>query len=148
MRSIIKIVLLVIVGCNLLHAQHNGAGTGSIQVEITGIKNRTGQLGINLFITKEGFPADWQKAYKNVLIPIEGQKVSYTFTGIPYGKYAVSVMHDENKNKKLDTNFMGIPKEGVGVSNNKISSFGPPKFEDALFILDKSSYTITLNVNY
>jgi len=121
---------------------------GSIRVEITGLKNSSGQLGINLYNKKDGFPSDWQKAYKHVLIPIDGQKATYTFTDIPYGKYSVSVMHDENKNKKLDTNFMGIPKEGYGVSNNITSSFGPPKFEDATIVLDKPVFTTTINVNY
>jgi len=41
------------------------------------------------------------------------------------GKYAVSVFHDENSNGKLDTNFLGIPREGVGASNNAKGHFGP-----------------------
>jgi uncharacterized protein (DUF2141 family) len=122
--------------------------TGSIRVEVTGIKNTTGQLGINLFVKKDGFPSDWQKAYKHILIPIDGKTATYTFTDIPYGKYSISVMHDENKNKKLDTNFMGIPKEGFGVSNNVTNSFGPPKFEDATVVLDQSVYAISIIMNY
>ena len=45
-------------------------------------------------------------------------------------------MHDENRNGKLDTNFLGIPKEGVGASNNPKSRFGPPSFEESMFVLD------------
>jgi len=121
---------------------------GSIQIKVTGLKNKNGQLGILVFTKKDGFPSDWQKAYRQVLIPITGTGVEYTFTDLPYGKYAVSVMHDENKNKKLDTNFLGIPKEGYGVSNNATGSMGPPKFEDATFTLDKDIIATDIKVNY
>jgi uncharacterized protein (DUF2141 family) len=124
------------------------SSTGSIRVEITGLRNTAGQVAINIFAKKDGFPGDWQKAYRHIIIPIEGPTTVHTFTNIPYGKYSVSVMHDENKNEKLDTNFMGIPKEGYGVSNNITSSFGPPKFEDATFVLDQPVYSTTINVNY
>ena len=49
------------------------------------------------------------------------------------GDYAVSVFHDENSNGKLDRNFMGMPKEGVGKSNDAAGHFGPPKYDDARF---------------
>lgn len=43
------------------------------------------------------------------------------------------MFHDENSNGKLDRNFMGIPREGVGASNGARGHFGPPKFGDAEF---------------
>jgi len=129
---------------NRLEATSNG----SIQIKVSGLKNTSGQLGILIFTSKEGFPSDWQKAYKQILIPITGDKAAYTFIDLPYGKYAVSVMHDENKNKKLDTNFIGIPKEGYGVSNNATGSMGPPKFEDAAFNLDRDIISTDIKVNY
>lgn len=124
------------------------APKGGIQIKVSGLKNQSGQLGILVFISKDGFPSDWQKAYRQVLIPITGTSAEYTFTDLSYGKYAVSVMHDENKNKKLDTNFLGIPKEGYGVSNNATGSMGPPKFEDATVTLDKDIISTDIKVNY
>jgi len=47
--------------------------------------------------------------------------------------YAVSVFHDENYNGKLDTNLLGIPREGVGASNDARGNFRPPKFGAAAF---------------
>ncbi len=124
------------------------ASNGNIQIKVTGLKNKNGQLGILIFTNKEGFPSDWQKAYKQILVPISGDIAEYTFTDLPFGTYAVSVMHDENKNKKLDTNFIGIPKEGYGVSNNATGSMGPPKFEDAAITLDKDKISTDIKVNY
>ena len=40
---------------------------------------------------------------------------------------------------KLDTNFLGIPKEPYGFSNEKKGRFGPPKFKEVSFTLNKSS---------
>ena len=53
--------------------------------------------------------------------------------------YAFTFFHDLNKNKKLDTNFLGIPKEPYGFSNEKKGRFGPPKFKEVSFKLNKSS---------
>ena len=50
------------------------------------------------------------------------------FEGVPAGRYALSVFHDENANEKLDT-IVGIPKEGFGFSRNPVVRFGPPRFE-------------------
>lgn len=56
--------------------------------------------------------------------------VIYTFEGLKAGIYAISIFHDENDNGKLDTNFIGIPTEPYGFSNNAKGMFGPPDFKD------------------
>jgi uncharacterized protein (DUF2141 family) len=54
------------------------------------------------------------------------------------GKYSFRYFHDENMNEKLDTNWLGIPKEGFGFSNDPKITFGPPSFEKTLFELEGS----------
>ena len=51
------------------------------------------------------------------------------------GKYAFRFFHDENSNGKLGTNWLGIPNEGFGFSNNAKGTFGPPAFEKTVFVL-------------
>ena len=58
-----------------------------------------------------------------------------TFEGVPFGTYALKVFHDENDNGKLDTNFVGMPKEAFGFSNDAMGRFGPPDFDAASFEL-------------
>lgn len=53
--------------------------------------------------------------------------------GLPSGTYALALFHDENRNGKLDKNFLGIPKEPIAFSNARLRTFGPPKFEDCRF---------------
>ncbi|WP_273568966.1 DUF2141 domain-containing protein [Maribacter halichondriae] len=52
---------------------------------------------------------------------------------LPNGTYAVAIFYDENGNEKLDTNFLGIPKEKVAFSNAKMKTFGPPGFDECSF---------------
>jgi uncharacterized protein (DUF2141 family) len=64
------------------------------------------------------------------------------------GTYAISAFHDENNDKKVNSNFIGIPKEGIGVSNNAKGSFGPPKFDDAKFEFTQSDQSVGISLNY
>ena len=82
---------------------------------------------------------------KNVVITDDGATV--LFENIPNGTYAIAVVHDENDNKKMDTNFFGIPKEGYGVSNNKYPKMSEPSFDDAKFSL-KEDKEISIKMKY
>ena len=83
--------------------------------------------------------------FKDAIGEIDEEKSTITFTDIPEGTYAISFIHDENDNGKMDTNFMGIPKEDYGCSNNAKGFMGPPKWKDAKFEL-KSDKTIDITL--
>jgi uncharacterized protein (DUF2141 family) len=68
------------------------------------------------------------------------------FNDIPPGVYAVAVFHDENANGKLDKNFLGIPREGYGASNNVRPKMSAPAFKDAAFTV-KAGATTTLSID-
>lgn len=61
------------------------------------------------------------------------------FPNVAAGSYAVSIAHDTNGNKKVDTNFLGIPKEGWGVSNNVMPTMRAPTFEEARFLVKEGA---------
>lgn len=122
--------------------------TGDLIIVVRELKSTEGQIGILVFDKKDGFPSERQKAVRDVLLPIKNGVVQHTFSGLPFGEYAVAVMHDENKNNELDTNFFGVPKEGNGVSNNVINPLGPPKFQKAVFSLNEKSHAIEINMRY
>lgn len=68
----------------------------------------------------------------------------YSFD-IPKGTYTIGIFVDVNLNNKMDTNFLGIPKEQYGFSQNAKGFMGPPSFEDASFTVDgDTSLTIDL----
>ena len=84
-----------------------------------------------------------KKQFKGDLVKIKDKKSVVVFKDLPKGEYAVSFVHDENNNKKMDTNFFGIPKEDYGCSNNATGFMGPPKYNDAKFLLSENK---TINI--
>jgi uncharacterized protein (DUF2141 family) len=64
------------------------------------------------------------------------------------GRYAVVVYHDENDNHKFDRNWIGLPTEGFGVSNNPTFHLAPPNFEESAFDVNGELINIEVNVKY
>ena len=116
--------------------------TFQITVFISGLDSNEGQVLIALHNEKAQF---LKTAFKNAITKITNKKVMYTFKKIPVGEYAISVFHDKNSNNKMDVNFLGIPKEAYGCSNNAKGFMEPPKYEDAKFQLTKNS-TIRIQI--
>jgi len=119
-----------------------------IHVEVVGLHNDIGQVGCTVYSSGDGFPTDPSKALQKTLTPIKDEKATCDFTGLPAGRYAIAVMHDENSNGKVDTNFLGIPKEGTGASNDAKGSMGPPKFDDASFDYAGGRKDLTVHISY
>ena len=123
--------------------------TTTLTVRITNLKNHDGQIGLSVFRNPEGWPEDWKQAERWAMVPIKSSPQEIVIEDLPIGIYAVSAFHDENSNGKIDKNFMGIPKEGYGVSNGaKAGMFGPPKFEEALINLEPTGTTINIAIEY
>jgi uncharacterized protein (DUF2141 family) len=122
------------------------SGKCNLKVIISKMQSDKGQVAICLFNKADGFPSG--KALECQLAKAKTNYTEYTFTNLETGTYAVSLFHDANDNKKLDKNWLGIPKEGIGASNNARGTFGPPKFDDAKFILDKPDQAITISLFY
>ena len=124
------------------------AGNGAITIKITGLRSASGNLLVALFNAKKGFPGKFENAVRQASVTAAGSDHVAVFSDVPFGTYAVAVRHDENGNGKLDANFLGMPKEGVGVSNNPKSKFGPPSFDAASFTLDKKALELNVNLRY
>lgn len=119
------------------------AQNSNLSVIVSGIKNNTGILTVELYNSKEKF---LKKCYKTVSSTIKSNTATVTFIGIPKAEYTVMAFHDENNNGKLDKNFIGMPKEAVACSNNAKGFMGPPKYEDAKFtIIADSKISIKMN---
>lgn len=157
-KSILSLaVILAICHLNPLVAQTPAATSSdnatkeTLTVSVTGIRNGQGQVFIQLWNAPNGFPRQGEKALKFVAIhatkAVNGT-VTTTFTDLAPGTYAVSTLHDENKNGKMDTNSFGIPKEGWAVSNNVVTHMHPPSFEQASFQLQHSDQKISVGLHY
>ncbi len=121
--------------------------SGTLSVSITDVQNEKGQIGCSLFASEEGFPSDPKQARVQVFVKPRAGKATCTFSGVKPGTYAVSVMHDENKDGELETSFVGRPKEWWGVSNDvPAERFGPPKYEKAKFKYTGDPKTIAVKL--
>jgi len=123
-----------------------GAQAADLIVAVRGVADARGEIGCALYGSESGFPANpaqataqWHKA--------QSPGVDCRFEGVAPGVYAVAVSHDLNGNRKTDTNFLGMPTEAWGVSNNARPGLRAPSFAEAAFRLDDgAAQTIEIRV--
>lgn len=146
----LAVALLVLVAgfWSPIEAQSTGAAT--LTIHVTGARNAKGQIRVALFQGAKGFPSDASQAIQTQAAAIDPQSLSaqIVFTGLHEGVYAVSIFHDENMNQKLDKNFLGVPKEGYGASNNPKKKMGPPDFEETNFQLNGQAQSLEIKLMY
>ena len=95
------------------------ASPAAVTVTVTGIAHTRGTLIACLWSEKKGFPTCQKSpSASKQTVAITGSTMRLRFRNVAPGSYAVSVQHDEDGDGKLKTNFIGMPKEGVGISNN------------------------------
>ena len=124
-------------------------GTGKpeplLDLQVSNIKHDKGSIMVAIYDHPDKFLKDVAVFTTTYPVDVAGS-VHIPVNGLRPGEYAVSVFHDVNDNGKLDKNFLGIPTEPYGFSNNVKGTFGPPKFADAKFttIQDKHRVEIKL----
>jgi uncharacterized protein (DUF2141 family) len=118
-----------------------------IKVTITGLRSDRGKAYFSLYHSDKGYPKQPAAAFRLLAGNIIKGNSTVEFDEIPKGVYAIACYHDENNNGKMDTNFIGIPTEGTGASNNAKGSMGPPKFHDAQFLVNRDVNQI-IKINY
>jgi uncharacterized protein (DUF2141 family) len=120
--------ILTIISCALF-AQNK------LEVTVRNIKKTKGTLRVGLFTSEKDF---LKNAAEGKVVKANAKQITVVFENLKSGDYAVSVIHDENENGELDSNMMGIPKEGFAFGNNAMGAFGPPSFDKAKISLSKS----------
>jgi len=121
----------------------------TLEVVVPQIRHGQGGLGCQLFASAEGFPKNGARALQSLMAPIVNGSARCRFQPVPAGTYAVAVMHDENGNQKLDSNFLGVPTEGYGVSNNKTYALSEPRWEESRFdLVADETRQLTIQLRY
>jgi uncharacterized protein (DUF2141 family) len=120
-----------------------------IHVKILNIRNSTGSVACALFDSPVGFPIEFLRFATNVMIiKVRHTQARCDFEDIPPGTYALGVIHDENTNGKLDTNWLGVPTEGYGFSNDAKALLSAPSFSAAGFPYDGQNRDMTISMHY
>ena len=142
-------VVLALFAAGVAEAQtNNPSSTNGIRVNVVGLHSNSGEVNCALYSSADGFPDVSAKAATTTTSKITNKEAVCEFSAVTPGDYAISVYQDENSNGKLDRNFMGMPKEGVGASNDAKGSFGPPKFSDARFSYKGGPQELTIHLQY
>ena len=115
-----------------------------LKVEITNLKNGNGKLWLALFRPQDKFGEGKPNIYEIIEVHSKADQAA-TFQLEP-GKYALAVYHDLNGNDLLDKNFIGIPKEPYGFSNDFRPRFSPPKFKDCAFDVPVAGRVISVKM--
>jgi uncharacterized protein (DUF2141 family) len=119
-------------------ALHGAVAAGALSVSVKGVLNTNGHIIVSV--------CDKQRFLKHCALSVSS--VTARLDDVPTGRYAISVLHDENDNQKMDRNFIGIPKEGYGFSRDAKVVAGPPSFDDAAFDVAAAPGEQTLSLRY
>lgn len=111
-----------------------------LTIKVDNIKNKNGEIVANVYSKEKskGFPTKNKNPICTTRATIISGGAILHCDGLSPGFYAARVFHDENRNKKIDHNWIGYPSEGFGFSNNARVIFGPPKFSAAEFIIRRN----------
>lgn len=141
-------VAIILLGFGVATPAQLTASRAEITVFMEGFRDDAGEVRVALFSSKDGFPEEIAKARKVVRVNIKNYEARADFTDVPYGTYAVAVLHDENSNGTLDRNFFKVPTEGYGASNNPAGSMERLDFDDAKFALRQKSLVLHIYIQY
>ena len=139
-----KKYIFIAITCLFICSAASLKNSGDMQIEISGLKNNSGNIKLSMFNSESGYPEDGGRAFKIAKAEIKDKKAIIVFRDIPYGKYAIAFFHDENDNDKIDFHFFGMPKEAYGASNDAKGFMGPPSFEDAAFSFDQNNTRVIM----
>lgn len=118
---------------------------GKLIVKFEGIKESKGNIKIALCNSADNY-TDHQNPFIGKDISAKKDYVIAEFSDLPFGTYAIKAFHDADSDNDLTTNFLGIPVEDYGFSNNARGTFGPPSWEKAKFRFDNENQVIEITI--
>ena len=121
------------------------AQAASVTVTITGLRDSRGMVRVALCPRADFLHP---RCPYFGLSPSESGSVVVTIKNVPPGVYAAQAFQDANDNGILDRNWLGLPMEGMGFSNNAPMRFGPPSFDDAAFTLGLADAAVSFRLRY
>ena len=123
------------------------ADAADVILNISEAQSDDGSIVASLWNSEDAY-LDLDARIMRVSAEIEAGESIITLTGLKPGTYSIALYHDENSNDEMDTNFIGIPKEGWAFSNNAKGKFGPPSFEKTSFMVSTDTVQMDISMNY
>lgn len=138
MKKILALLtILILMSFNLIDKEESY----TLTIKVEGLRNTKGEVIFALYNKDGSIPDEkYKKYFKKGISSIDiNNAATFVFSNLPKGIYAVNILHDENKNGKIDKGLI-LPKEGVGFSNyESIGLSNRPKFSKASFELNTNT---------
>jgi uncharacterized protein (DUF2141 family) len=138
---------MMTIGQFMIASKADAIVSGNLTITIEGLRHQRGQICLNLFSGSGGFPSRSDRALQAECVSIQNGSPTVTFRNLKTGSYAISVIHDANKDGTLNRNGLGIPTEGFGFSRNPRILTGPPKYSEAAIVVAGST-NIQIRLQY
>jgi uncharacterized protein (DUF2141 family) len=127
-------------------ASKAGTSIATIEAHLVRLRNNHGQVICTLYTPSDRFPERSHKGM-TMAVPIENRQATCRFRNVQYGDYAIVAFHDENHDGEFNQNWLGMPEEGFGFSDNP-GTLRKPTFDDAKFVVDQLVVQVTIKLNY
>jgi uncharacterized protein (DUF2141 family) len=124
-----------------------GPAAAQLTIHVTGLRNHKGQLIFGVFKSADGFPSEPGKSVNWQIKNADADAITFAVSLAP-GVYGASVLHDENRNLKMDKTIAGVPEEGYGVTNNPKPAFRAATFQESTFTLPPEGANLTISLQY
>lgn len=144
---------LLFVLINLLFLQNNTAQStpkandNVLTIKVSGIKKVKGSLLVAVYKSAEDYENGLAYAIQKINVPVTDKKQVLEITGLDFGPYGIKMFQDINDDGALNKNFVGIPKEPYGFSNDAKATFSAPDFEETVFVFGAENKAISIVLN-
>lgn len=138
-------ILALVIGCTASAAVFAQAPGHTLTINVGNVRNAKGRIHVDICTQDKFLKDDCQWAGE---APARLGTTQVIIRDLPPGQYAAQAFHDENSNSKVDRALFGIPKEGVGFSNDARISFGPPSWKSAVFSHGDQNASIGFKLRY
>lgn len=142
----LKVILILVLSLTtFIFPEERPKPKGKLIVKFEGIKESKGKIKIALCNSADNY-RDHENPFIGKDISAKENYVITEFNDLPFGTYAIKAFHDADSNDDLNTNFLGIPVEDYGFSNDARGTFGPPSWERAKFYFDSENQIIEITI--
>jgi len=120
----------------------------TITLTIEGLRNSQGIVSVGIFKNQEQFAKE--KPVKKQLFPKTTMKAGLLVVELKLepGNYGFALLDDENKDAKMNYNWIGVPLEGFGFSNYVSSGLSKPEYSDFDFVVKPGENKVHIKMRY
>ncbi|HTP76447.1 MAG TPA: DUF2141 domain-containing protein [Rhizomicrobium sp.] len=114
-------------------------------IKVEKVSPRGGDIRAAVY-TRATYPNDGADPVADAVVPARPGETIVTMSGIKPGEYAVKLFQDFNRNGEFDMNWLGLPLEKYGFSNDAHPTFSEPPFDAAMFVLHPGTNVIVIHL--